>query len=132
MTKSTREDWITQLEELCILKAANGEEYAHIYSDMRTQTDLFLAGDNSTCSSDYSAPHQGEIVYKEMVTPAFNMFKGIRIGDTLAVLATEYLSSENIRSRLHAATEIFNATYELNHVYSSHKDEFGVKFTRVG
>lgn len=132
MKKSTREDWIRELEELCILKAANGEEYAHIYADMRTQTDLLLAGDNSTCSSDYNAPYQGEIVYKKMVTPAFNMFKGLRVGDVLAVLATEELSSENIRSRLHSATAVFNAHYNLNHVYSSHKDEYGVKFTRVG
>jgi len=132
MTKSTREDWIRQLEELCILKAANGEEYAHIHADMMTQTDLLLAGDNSTCSSDYSAPYKGEVFYKEMVTPAFNMFKGLRVGDVLAVLATEHLTSENIRSRLHSATEVFNAAYSLTHVYSSHKDEFGVKFTRVG
>jgi hypothetical protein len=127
----TRAEWIAKLEELCILKAANGEEYAHIYADMRTQTDLLLAGEVSPSAKENDS-YQGVIVYKEMTVPAFKMFRGLKLGDVLSVLATQDLTSENIRSRLCSAIDIFNATYELNHVYSSHKDEFGVKFTRVG
>jgi len=131
--KLTREDWIRELEELCLILAAEGKEYAHVHADMMSETDKFLAGDNNHIPSSIENPEfTGEKKYKEMSHPASDMFLGIKIGDTLCVLATEEATPEKLRSRLGLAANMFNEIYNVNHIYSSHKDDYGVKFTRVG
>ena len=129
----TRAEWIAELEELCLILAREGKEYAHVYSDMQTQTDKLLSGDEGRCFSVSSEDiGNGDKIYKEFTNPAADMFLNIKIGDILCVLATESMDAERLRSRLTLAVSVFNDTHKLNHIYSSHKDEYGVKFTRVG
>jgi len=129
----TRLEWIAKLEEMCILLAANGEEYAHVHSVMTSETNKFLDGDNGQAiEATADVFRNGVDVYRELKEPASSLFLGIELGDTLCVLATEAVSPSMLQSRLVNGINVLNKTMEVNHIYESHKNEFGVKFKRVG
>jgi len=136
--KSKRETWINKLETMILELAGRGEEYAHVHSEMMSETDKLLSGDDGgpeysdQSEVKLSGDSEGNVLFKEMHLPHHNMFHGIKLGDTLRVLATEKSTPDKLRSMLGLASKTYNEMNGVNHIYESHKDEFGIKFKRVG
>lgn len=131
--KSQREIWINKLEELILELASQGKEYSHVYSDMKTQTDAFLRGDTASNVILHSeVKHEGITIDRCITQPPLRIFSGVGLGDTVRVLSTVISPPEKLRIKLTQAVAIYNETNGVNHIYESHKDEYGIKFKRVG
>lgn len=130
--KSTREIWINKLEEMCILLAANGQEYAHVYSVMQSETDKLL---ENVTKTELPAPdnlYEPKMVYREITCSVQGLFCELNIGDTLRVFSQGDVTPDKLRSRIGVAVIRYNEANNVNHIYESHKDELGIKFKRVG
>lgn len=131
--KLTRQDWIKKLELMIINLAMRGEEYAHVYVEMEAETNKLLEGDLGIPKEQSEEKEaQEKIIFKEATMPYCNLFIGVNVRETIRVLATEKVPIELLRSKLNSGLLTFNEMKGVNHIYESHKDEYGVSFKRVG